>query len=132
MQHSIIPIIGTVVLLAALFFCYYKPKPKGGRCWEMDQLKLFKKSTIVYPPNIHRQRAIVKTWNIAVRTAEPEDRFETHAAWMLHILLEHTATIVNIADMESSEAKQSFYAYKQFDVENRTTVKSSTLKRHEQ
>ena len=85
--------------------------------------------TVVYPPHNGRPQSIVKTWKVAVKTSEPDERFESHDAWMLHILLEHTYTLTLIAEIETNEMRQIINAYKAVGISNRKTVRASELKK---
>lgn len=106
---------------------YGFPKP----CLIYEGLK-FKNINCVYDPNSFRSETLVKTWKVAVTTALPDERFETHAAWMLNILLEHTYTLTLIAEFEHLEMRQAVNSYKAVGIINRKTFKPETINNHEQ
>lgn len=94
----------------------------------MDGLTL-RKLCVVYPPNINRPRTVVKVWNVAVSTVEPDEKFTTHAAWMLHIICTRGLTIANIACAEHSEVLNDARAYKEKIINITQTLKTQPVKR---
>ena len=126
---SVITIAFSMLIVYWLITFFQKPAAKRP-CTVMDDLT-FKKIIAIYPINRHRPVATMKEWNVAVTTAEPEERFADHAGWMLYILIEHTNTIRMIALIEHIEMEESVCYYKACGSINGSVIKQNTLKSHE-
>lgn len=87
--------------------------------------------TVVYPPNINRPRSVVKTWNVYVKTAEPDIRYEDHAEWMYNIQLNRLGTKMDIHNMEMSELRFNIDSYASRGYRNRSVIPQNKLKRYE-
>jgi len=128
-MHSVIAIAFTVLIIYWLIVFFKKPlsiRP----CTVMNGLT-FKKIVIVYPVNAYRPKTIIKQWNVAVTTTEPDERFEEHSGWMTYILIEHTHTIRIIALLEHMEKENSVRHYNAAGPVNRKVIKHQIVNDHE-
>lgn len=115
-----------VALVITIYLVEFFRKPKCRRKCEVNTgLKHFKKIICIYPVNAFRDKTLMKEWNVAVITADPDVRFEHHDAWMLHIMLERISTLAFIAELENIEMRQAINAYKERGIANRSTIKQN-------
>lgn len=128
-MHSIITTAILLLIIYWLVVFFQKPETKRP-CTVMDHLT-FKKIIAIYPINVHRPEPVMKEWNVAVTTAEPNERYEDHAGWMMHIMLEHADTIRIVALIEHIEMEESIHYYKTCGSINRNVIKQASLKSHE-
>lgn len=103
------------------------PKPCNIMINRNGQPLTFVKIKCVYSINDNRPTALYKEWNVAVKTAMPEERFETHKAWMLNILCEHGYALSVIAAHNHNELCQALNAYKVGPL-NSKTIKTTITK----
>lgn len=125
-MNSLIAIAFSLMVIYWLMMFFQKPASRRP-CAVMDGLT-FKKIKVIYPVNSYRHETIVKEWNVAVTTIEPDERYEDHSGWMMYVLIEQTQTIRLIALLEHIEKERLVQYYNACGSINRKVIKQGIIK----